>query len=186
MAQVHQVWQAKKNGTRWEAVNQVTGEVVPLAPLEGKRRWSEPHVWLFQDTIRRLAEDRTFGQQSTRVLLYLLSVLDWDNWLVVPHTAMGAALGLQAPNVSRAMADLIHRKVIEQGTPPSPRNAYRLNSAYAYKGSFARLRVRRRQERRRTQQQALCPFCGAGALYHANDGRWGCVACNQWLQEREE
>ena len=27
-----------------------------------------------------------------------------------------------------------------------------------------------------------CPLCGAQALHQAPDGRWGCVACDQWVE----
>ena len=28
-----------------------------------------------------------------------------------------------------------------------------------------------------------CPLCGAHALRQAPDGRWGCVACDQWVED---
>lgn len=152
MTQQRPVWQAKKNKRGWEAINLVTGEVVPLAGRDAVGRpWPEQHIWLFQDALQRLARDTTFGQQATRVLLYLLTVLEWDNWLVVPHTVIGEALGMQAPNVSRAIAELLARKVLLQADAPAPRTAYQLNSALAYKGRYMGLRKRRREEARQTQ-----------------------------------
>ncbi len=154
MARALPVWQVQKNGAGWEAVNQMTGEVLPLAPFHGSRgEGREPHVWLFQERIKRLAEHNPLGQQSMRVLLYLLGVLDWDNWLVVPHTAMVRALQMSAPNVSRAVAQLVDAQILRQAEPPAPRTAYRLNSAYAYKGKYAALKKRRREEAATRQAQ---------------------------------
>lgn len=40
------------------------------------------------------------------------------------------------------------------------------------------------QRETRTSRARSCPLCGAtGTLSQAADGRWGCVACDEWVEE---
>ena len=139
---------------RYQAVNEVTGEVVELgADTPGERRWPQPRVQLFQRGIQRVAEEGIIGKEAWRVLGYLLGILDWDNWLVVPQGRVADALGMLQPQVSRAVRALIENNLLMQAGRPYPRSAYRLSSDFAYKGQYTGWQKRQREERSREKDK---------------------------------
>lgn len=133
---------------RYQAVNEMTGEVVELsAGIPGTRKWSVPRVQLFQQGIQRVAEEGILGKEAWRVLGYLLGILDWDNWLVVPQVKIANALGMLQQQVSRAVKVLVENNLLVQAGRPYPRSAYRLSSDFAYKGQYNGWQKRQREER---------------------------------------
>lgn len=140
---------------RYQAVNALTGEIVDLETAHTHHRWHEQHVRVFQAAIVRLAIEGTLGKEAWRVLGYLLGMLDWDNWIVVPQVSIAQALRMRPAHVSRAIRTLVDRKILLQAPPPKPRATYRLNSAVAYKGQYNGWQKRRREE---TYALAANPF----------------------------
>lgn len=127
-----------------------TGEVVELRAARESGQWRGPgaqHVRLFQQAIRRLGEEGHIGKESWRVLAYLLGVLEWDNWLVVPQVQIAEAMGMHRVQVSRAIRQLLAEGILGQAAPPAPKTAYRLRAEFAYRGSRNGWRKRRREER---------------------------------------
>ena len=133
---------------RYQAVNTYTGEVVELRG-DGAGRWrgvEAQHVRLFQQAIRRLGQEGRIGKESWRVLAYLLGILEWDNWLVVPQVQIAEALGMHRVQVSRAIRQLLAEGILGQAEPPAPKTAYRFRAEFAYRGSMNGWQKRRREE----------------------------------------
>lgn len=53
-----------------------------------------------------IATDKDIHAHSTRVLLYLLSVLSFDSWKKINQTTFGKDLQIASPHISRAIAFL--------------------------------------------------------------------------------
>ena len=152
MPQRRRVCQGEDAVWRYQAVNAMTGEVVELTEDGGEtRRWPTPRVQLFQRGIRRVAEEGILGKEAWRVLGYLLSILDWDNWLVVPQRRVGDILGMTAQQMSRAIRMLLENGLLVQAGRPYPRSAYRLSSDFAYKGRYNGWQKRQREEKERDE-----------------------------------
>ena len=189
MAHQHVESQAPKSIWRYQAVNEQTGEVVDLIRREPRGGWSQ-HVKLFQRMMGQLGREGRIGKEGWRVIAWLLGRLDWDNWLVVPQRELAEALGMSQQNVSRAIRQLCQEGVLLRAASPAPRSTYRLSAEFAYRGSRNGWEKRRREEQaeRDAQHQpgatpALCPHCGTqDTLRQAEDGRVGCVACDQWVE----
>ena len=164
--------------------------MVDLARHAPRGGWSQ-HVLLFQRAVDTLARGRHLSKDGWRVMAYLLGRLDWDNWLVIPQWQIVKALDMHQPNVSRAIRQLCAEGVLMQAAPPAPRTAYRLSADFAYRGQYNGWQKRRREEQaeREAQRpsaaidQGACPLCGAVDTLHQDaEGRWGCVACDQWVE----
>lgn len=187
MARNGRTSQGQNSVWRYQAINQETGEVVDLVRGTPRGGWGQ-HARLFLQTMGRLGREGRIGKEGWRVLACLLGRLDWDNWLVVPQRELAAALEMSQQNISRAIRQLREEGVLRQAAPPAPRSTYRLSAEFAYRGQYNGWQKRRREEQheRETAPQedgSACPYCGSEPLYQDGDGRWGCVACNRWLEK---
>jgi DNA-binding transcriptional ArsR family regulator len=88
----------------------------------------------FQQGLRFLAEKDLTGEQS-RVLFYLLSELDFDNYLRISQAEIARELGMNQPHVSRAIKRLLDLDIISKGPLAGRSNTYILNPRIAHKGA---------------------------------------------------
>jgi hypothetical protein len=58
------------------------------------RQLTEPFVFVFRSGARALAMDKRCVGQDYKVLWYLVSFLEWDNWLRVSQTGIACELGI--------------------------------------------------------------------------------------------
>jgi len=108
------------------------GNIMGYFPLKEKslgRDW----VALFQNAISKIADEK-LTYEEYRVFLKLLSKVDFDNYLRVSQTEIANELGMQRPNVTRAMKGLSERSIIVEGPRAGLNKTYRLNPYIAHKG----------------------------------------------------
>ena len=91
-------------------------------------------VATFQDGLAWMAEQDMTGEQW-RVFAYLVSRLDFDNYLKVQQTDICEKLKLKKPNVSRAIKRLVELNVIAVGPMAGRSKTYRLNPRIAHRGA---------------------------------------------------
>ena len=88
----------------------------------------------FRKGFSEIAADKEMTMEPYRVLLYLMSRLDFDNFIYVTQAEIAAFLGMKKPNVSRAMKLLERKELILRGPKLGHSHAWRLNPDYGYKG----------------------------------------------------
>jgi hypothetical protein len=120
-------------------VDLATGELLENATLAvffPKRRngFTEGWIAMAQDALMKLAL-APIGDQARRVLLALLSMLDFENYLSVHQADLARKLGMKRPNVSRAIARLVEEGVLLPGPRIANRATHTLNPRYGWKGS---------------------------------------------------
>lgn len=96
------------------------------------RRWFA----VSQDPMAVLAADKEMTLEPYRVLLYLMSRLDFDNFIYVTQAEIAEYLGMQKSHVSRAMKLLERKELILRGPKLGHSHAWRLNPDYGYKGDL--------------------------------------------------
>jgi len=127
---------------RLRSIDETTGEV-----LEGVAVWVAPRAptpyrgWYMQsqDAILALAQDKELAGRPTRVLLYLLSRLDYENFLYVPQVDVCEALGLKAPHVSSAIKLLTEKGILIRGPRIGRSFGWRLNPHFGWRGKVRNL-----------------------------------------------
>jgi DNA-binding IclR family transcriptional regulator len=105
----------------------------------------EQFVFAFREGVQQLATDRRLVGTDLRVLLYLLSCLEWDNHIRCVQKDMGLALGISRQSVWRAMQRLTQYGIVEPGPRFGHQPTYRLNAAIGYYGPLSRRRKERQQ-----------------------------------------
>jgi hypothetical protein len=129
-------------------INEETGEVmtaVEYAFIAVPRR-SKINGWFmaFQEAFEALSKDRELWGTPRAVLDYLLSRLDFDNFILVQQSEVAAALGIGRDQVSRSTAKLVEKGVLLKGPKAGRTCAYKLNSSYGWKGRVTNLNQERR------------------------------------------
>jgi DNA-binding transcriptional ArsR family regulator len=72
---------------------------------------------------------------TLKVLWRLIAELDMENYLYINQSEIAAEMGLNKPNISRAIRDLIKEGIIIEGLRVGRSKTYRLDPYYGWKGS---------------------------------------------------
>jgi CRP-like cAMP-binding protein len=94
----------------------------------------ERRFMAFKKTFLDIAADKEMTLEPLKVWLYLMSRLDFDNFLYVTQNEVADYLGMKKPHVSRAMKLLERKALILRGPKAGHSHAWRLNPDYGYKG----------------------------------------------------
>lgn len=94
-------------------------------------------VAVYQEALEWLAKQNLPNEQY-RVMMYLMSKLDWENYVRVTQTSIADGLHIAQGNVSKAMKGLLRNGVLIEGPRSGSAKTYRLNPRMAYKGKNPR------------------------------------------------
>ena len=122
---------------------EVLGEGVPVW-VGAKPRIHDRWFMAFQDALEALAKDRDLKLEHHRVLYYLFSRLDFDNFIQVPQAEVSLHLNMRKSKVSMAIKLLADKKIILRGPKVGRSSSFRLNPNYGWKGKVSSLREARR------------------------------------------
>lgn len=89
----------------------------------------------FQDGLAWMAKQEGMTGEQWRVFAYLVSRLDFDNYLKVSQKDIAEELRMQKSHVSRAMKGLVDLNVIAVGPMAGRSKTYRLNPRIAHRGA---------------------------------------------------
>ena len=121
---------------RFTQVNEDTGEVIDgfVAVVKPKQRSSfERHFTMNQAALEIIATE--LSHEQTKVLMILLSDLDYENYIQVAQIDIAQKLKMQKTNVSRAMKNLMMMEIILEGPKIGRSKTYRLNPQFGWKGT---------------------------------------------------
>ncbi len=119
-------------------IDESTGEVIGgfVAVIRPKQKSSfERHFTMNQAALEIIATE--LSHEQTRVLMILLSELDYENYIQVAQVDIGEKLKMQKTNVSRAMKNLMQMDVILEGPRIGRSKTYRLNPQFGWKGTVS-------------------------------------------------
>ncbi|CCQ66087.1 RepA [Crocosphaera watsonii WH 0402] len=131
------------------SVDQDTGEVLDgVVVYCGVKQnpYSKGWVMNSQEALELLATDKDLTGENYRVLLLLLSRLDFENWIQITQSDIVKTLDMKKQNVSRAILLLEEKGIILRGPKVGRSYAFRLNPYYGWKGKVKNLNDYRREE----------------------------------------
>ena len=116
-----------------------TGEVVVdgfVAYVVPKRKNGFQQGWLAmaQNGVEILAQS-DLGANDFKVLMKLLSVLDYENLIQVSQADIARELDMHRQHVQRSIKRLIQLGIILEGVKIGISRSYRLNPSFGWKGS---------------------------------------------------
>lgn len=111
------------------------GEVKGYINRRRENRLGGHWVATFQDGLAWMAKQEGMTGEQWRVFAYLVSRLDFDNYLKVSQKDIAEELRMQKSHVSRAMKGLVDLNVIAVGPMAGRSKTYRLNPRIAHRGA---------------------------------------------------
>jgi predicted transcriptional regulator len=110
-------------------------------------RQEEGWVWVFQQKLRMIAQDKAgMKWQTLRVLLYLMSTMGFEEWVTLRQVWVARELGMETSHVSLALRRLVGCGIVKRRESVVHGTQYSLNSQYVYKGGGQGLVSRRQRE----------------------------------------
>ena len=84
--------------------------------------------------------------ETYKVLMYLYSKLDFENFIQQSQMDIAEGLGIQSKRVSRAMKVLTSKQIVLEGPKVGRSRCYRLNPNYGWKGKVKTLQELRKEQ----------------------------------------
>jgi hypothetical protein len=100
-----------------------------------KQKIKENWFMGFQDAFEALAIDKELRGEPRAVLDFLISRLDFENYILVQQVEIARKLEIDESNVSRAIKKLVDKQVILRGPKAGKTPSYKLNAYYGWKGT---------------------------------------------------
>ena len=134
-----------------------TGEQFGLPVLVGRKDSPYSNGWYMgnQELAREIfAKDKDIKSETHRVLWFIISILDFENWVQLSITEIANELGMRQPNVSKAIKVLENKEVIIRGPKVGRFFTFRINPEFGWKGKVKNLdHYRKQKEDEENQQQ---------------------------------
>ncbi len=134
--------------TDGEIVNKSTGEA--LDKESGNLVWIPNKIKLkdwfmaFQKGFDCLAMDENLKGQHYKILLKLMSKLQFENEIIIVQKELAEEMGLPSSRISEAIKVFLDRKILIKGSRCGWFHGYRLNEKYGWKGKAKNLDKRKR------------------------------------------
>lgn len=88
-----------------------------------------------QNAMALIATDKDLTLEPKNVLFYLMSRLDFENFIQVPQTEVCKALDMDKAKVSKAVKLLVEKEILIRGPKVGHSSSWRLNPNFGYKGN---------------------------------------------------
>ena len=111
----------------------------PKPKITGNR-W----IMTFQDSLKLIATDKDMTGQTLKVMLLLMSCLEFENYIAIKQVAIARELGMHKVDVSKAMKLLVEKGIILKVKEGST-TGYKLNPNYGWKGRVSNLEAEKRR-----------------------------------------
>ena len=119
-----------------------TGELVEgvnvFCPTGKKNGFQLLYGWRYcimaQDAMTMIAADKEITGATLKVFIYMAGRLDFENYIRIQQTEIVEALGMQKPNVSRAVKLLESKNILLRGPKVGQSYSWRMNPNFGYKG----------------------------------------------------
>jgi len=136
-----------------ETGEEFDGFVAYVAP---KRKHGFGQRWLSmaQDATRVLALNDDLGGNDLKVFLFLTSMVDFENQLLVNQAEIARQMGKKRNHVNRSIKRLIELGVLLEGPKIGLSRSYRFNPEFGWKGSTKNHVTALQDERQRRMKAA--------------------------------
>jgi len=135
------------------SVNQDTGEILEgVLVYCGVKHNPYATGWIMnsQEALEILASDSELSKEAYKVLIFLMSRLDFQNWINIFQKEIAEKLNIKKQNVSRAISLLESKEILLRGPKIGKSYSFRLNPYFGWKGKTINLdkyREEKEQER---------------------------------------
>ncbi len=131
------------------SINQHTGEILEgvLAYFGIKYNpYTKGWIMASQEALEILASDEDLSKDAYRVLMFLMSRLNFENWIQISQREIARTIKIDKSNVSKAISLLLEKTVLLKGPKIGRSYGLRLNPYFGWKGKPVNLDKYRKQK----------------------------------------
>ena len=88
-----------------------------------------------QGALEQIAIDEEIKGQTYRVLMFLLSQMEYENWITINQLKVAERLGVARQRVTEGIKTLLNKKILIRGEKIGKAYKYRLNPYFGWKGN---------------------------------------------------
>ncbi len=88
-----------------------------------------------QGALEQIAIDGEIKGQTYRVLMFLLSQMEYENWIIIHQPSVAERLGVTRQRVTEGIKTLLEKKILIRGEKTGRAYKYRLNPYFGWKGN---------------------------------------------------
>jgi len=110
--------------------------------------------WLMasQEALKLIAKDKDIKGETFRVFLYLIGILDFENWIYIPQKEISEYLEINKTNISRSIKILLQKEIIIKGDRLGKSYTFRLNPYFGWKGKVKSLEEYREEKEKEKRE----------------------------------
>lgn len=108
------------------------GQVITRLTI-AKHLSDHPHLRIFNEALLAVVLDEDLTGQDFRVLFYIFSTMEWENFYQKSQKAIADELGMKQPHVSKSFSKLISKGWLRIVGQVGRQNIYRINPHLALK-----------------------------------------------------
>jgi predicted transcriptional regulator len=109
--------------------------------------------FMFQQSLKMIASCEELNGTDLKVFMFLLSELDFENYIRVTQKRITEHTKIKQQNVSTSLTKLTKLNIIEKVTLDNLK-AYRLNPSYAWKGKISEFQKEEKDRKKRAASEA--------------------------------
>ena len=130
-----------------EQIDSQTGEVMQgcMVYIPYRPKLTERWFMAFQDSFEEIAKDEDLTGETFRVLFYLYSKLDFENFIQQTQKEIADGLKMQNPRLKSHEGTYVKADCLE-GPKVGRSRCYRLNPNYGWKGKVKTLQELRKEQ----------------------------------------
>ena len=126
---------------------------VEFSDLERKFFKNKDFFFMFQKSLELIASCEELNGTDLKVFMFLLSQLDFENYISVTQKRIVEHTKIKQQNVSSALTKLTKLNIIEK-IPLDDLKGYRLNPSYAWKGKISEFQKDEKERKKRAASEA--------------------------------
>jgi threonyl-tRNA synthetase len=124
-----------------------------LTPINPK--FKKDWLAMFQESLHIIAMDKELNGYALRVLLELMSKLNFENYICISQSEIGKNIGIAQPNVNTAISLLVEKQIIFKQNGVGTAKAYKLNPNIGWKGDVAKFEKEKKKYPKINQQKTI-------------------------------
>jgi hypothetical protein len=106
-----------------------------ILPIQ-KKKFKEAFIMVFQSGLEYIATDKRLTGRDKTVIMFLLSKMEFENWIHINQSVIAEKLNIAQPHISTILNKLTKCGYLDK-IKDGKNNAYRFNEVFVWKGKAA-------------------------------------------------
>ena len=125
--------------------------------MPAKSKTQDSFMMLFLEQLNQISKDRELAGRHLRILLHLLSISNYENYITETVAEQAKGMGMDTRNYSRSLKLLLEKGLVIKCAKWRNAHVYKINSHLAWRGKIHNLEKERRKSIKEIQAESVGP-----------------------------